>query len=86
MFGGFIEAGPLRMTEVSKTLKKNYNTEKAKPRCLGGGGQVLILIPTESKKLLMQWRGPYIYCGDTDRVLGEVPDLGLSSERRGSRC
>ena len=32
---------------------------KAKPRCREVGEQVQILFPTESNKLLMQWRGPY---------------------------
>ena len=32
---------------------------KAKPRRLEEGDRVLILLPTDSNKLLMQWRGPY---------------------------
>ena len=37
---------------------KHYE-KKAKPRCLEVGDQVLILLPTDSNKLLMQWKGPY---------------------------
>ena len=32
---------------------------KAKPRRLEVGDRVLMLLPTDSNKLLMQWRGPY---------------------------
>ena len=35
-----------------------YN-KKAKPRHLEVGDQVLILLPADSNKLLMQWSGPY---------------------------
>ena len=41
-----------------KRYKKHYD-KKAKPRCLEVGEQVLILLLTDSNKLLMQWRGPY---------------------------
>ena len=33
--------------------------KKVKIRCLEVGDQVLVLLLTESNKLLMQWRGPY---------------------------
>ena len=46
------------LPEFQKCYKKCYD-RKAKPRCLEVGEQVLILLPTDSKKLLMQWRGPY---------------------------
>ena len=42
---------------IQKRYKKHYD-KKAKPRCLEVGEQVLILLPTDSNKLLMQWRGP----------------------------
>ena len=44
--------------KLEKRYKKHYD-KKAKPRRLEVGDQVLILLPTESNKLLMQWRGPY---------------------------
>ena len=47
------------LQKSQKGYKKHYN-KKAKPRCLEVGDQVLILLLTESNKLLMQWRGPYI--------------------------
>ena len=46
------------LKKSQKLYKKHYN-KKAKPRYLEVGDQVLILLPTDSKKLLMQWRGPY---------------------------
>ena len=42
-----------------KRYKKHYD-KKTKPRRLKVGNQILILLPTDSNKLLMQWRGPYI--------------------------
>ena len=47
------------LQKSQKSCKKHYD-KKAKPRCLEVGEQVLILLPTDSYKLLMQWRGPYI--------------------------
>ena len=47
------------LQKSQKRYKKHYS-KKAKPRHLEVGAQVLILLPTENNKLLMQWRGPYI--------------------------
>ena len=51
----------LAQEELQKSQKryKKYYVRKAKPRHLEVGEQVLILLPTDSNKLLMQWRGPY---------------------------
>ena len=51
----------LAQEELEKTQKR-YNRHfdwKAKPRQLEVGDRVLIQLPTDSNKLLMQWRGPY---------------------------
>ena len=47
------------LIKSQKRYKKHYD-KKAKPRHLEVGNQALLLLPTESNKLLMQWRGPYI--------------------------
>ena len=47
------------LEKSQKRYKKHYD-KKAKRRCLEVGDQVLILLPTDSNKLLLQWRGPYI--------------------------
>ena len=51
----------LAQEELQKSQKryKEYYDRKAKPRHLEVGEQVLILLSTDSNKLLMQWRGPY---------------------------
>ena len=51
----------LAQEELEKSLKqyKWHYDRKAKPRRLEVGDRVLILLPTDSNKLLMQWRGPY---------------------------
>ena len=46
------------LQKSQKGYKKHYD-KKAKPRCLEVGDQVLILLSTDSNKLLIQWRGPY---------------------------
>ena len=51
----------LAQEELQKSQKrytKHYD-KKAKPRHLEVGDQVLIVLQTDSNKLLMQWRGPY---------------------------
>ena len=38
--------------------EKNYD-KKSKPRKFQVDGDVLVLLPTDGKMLLMQWKGPY---------------------------
>jgi len=47
--------------ELGKAHKKQkfYYDKKAKVRKLEVGDNVLVLLPTDSNKLLMQWKGPY---------------------------
>ena len=51
----------LAQEELQKSQKcyKKYYDRTAKSRHLEVGEQVLILLLTDSNKLLMQWRGPY---------------------------
>ena len=58
----FEDSLKLAQKEIQKSQKcyKKHYDKKAKPRRLEVGDQVLILLPTESNKLLMQSRGPYI--------------------------
>ena len=44
----------------SKTRYKKYYDRKARARKFKTGGKVLILLPTDRNKLLMQWEGPYL--------------------------
>ena len=46
------------LEKSQKRYKRHYNW-KAKPRRLDVGDRVLILLQTDSNKLLIQWRGPY---------------------------
>ena len=48
----------MELQKSQKRYKKHYD-KKAKPICLEVGDQLLILLPTDYNKLLMQWRGPY---------------------------
>ena len=43
----------------SRSKYKHYYDKKAKSRKFKQGDQVLVLLPTNQNKLLMQWRGPY---------------------------
>ena len=46
------------LQKSQKRYKKHYD-KKAKPRCLEVGDKAPIFPPTDSNKLLMQWRVPY---------------------------
>ena len=46
------------LQKFQKRYKKHYD-KNAKPRRREVGDQVLVLLPSDSYKLLMQWRGPY---------------------------
>ena len=39
--------------------QKAYYNRQAKPRSFKVGDKVLFLLPTDSNKLLLQWRGPF---------------------------
>ena len=55
------ETCKLAQTELAKSrdrYRSQYN-KKAKPRQYEVGDEVLLLLPTASNKLLMQWRGPF---------------------------
>ena len=47
--------------ELLKSEKKNKTLydRRAKRREFQGGDKILLLLPTETNKLLMQWKGPY---------------------------
>ena len=47
------------LEEASKRYKKYYD-RRARRRNMKQGDKVLILLPTDSNKLLMQWKGPYV--------------------------
>ena len=79
--GNSLKLAQEELQKSRKHYKKHYD-KKAKPRRLEVGGQVLILLLTDSNKLLMQWRGQYIL-PRADKV---TRLRGLSSERMDPRC
>ena len=52
----------LARAELEKTQNKGkYHYDcKAKPRKFRTGDKVLLLLPTDNNKLLLQWKGPYV--------------------------
>ena len=52
--------------DISSTNYKKYYDVKAKRRKFNVNDQVILLIPTDKNKLMMQWRGPYpvVECRD----------------------
>ena len=55
------ETMKLAQKELTKNqirYKKNYD-KKAKDRLFNEGDRVLVMLPTNNNKLLMQWKGPY---------------------------
>ena len=43
----------------AKVTQKEYDNRKARDKCLSDGEKVLLLLPTDNNKLLLQWKGPY---------------------------
>ncbi|XP_068225262.1 uncharacterized protein, partial [Palaemon carinicauda] len=52
---------------------KHYYDRRCRPRSLQVGDQVLILLPTDSNKLLMQWKGPF----NVENIVGKN-DYGIN--------
>ena len=46
--------------QISSSKYKQYFDRKTKPRKLNKGDEVLVMLPTNSNKFLMQWKGPYV--------------------------
>ena len=46
------------LSKASDRYKKYYDL-RSRPRSLEVGDQVLVLLPTDNNKLLLQWKGPY---------------------------
>ena len=53
-----VEIAQQQLQKARKNQRKHYN-KKARIRNMKEGEKVLVLLPTKSNKLLMQWRGPY---------------------------
>lgn len=56
------------LTKSSRRYKRNFDI-KARKQCFAPGDEVLLLLPTDKNKLLMQWKGPFRVVagiGDTD--------------------
>ena len=47
--------------EKAQNKGKHHYDCKAKPRKFRTGDKVLLLLPTDNNKLLMQWKGPYVH-------------------------
>ncbi|RUS91501.1 hypothetical protein EGW08_000722 [Elysia chlorotica] len=52
--------------EKAQSKGKRHYDSKAKPRKFQQGDRVLLLLPTDHNKLLMQWKGPY----EVEQVVG----------------
>lgn len=65
------------LEESSARYKKNYD-KKTRSRSLKAGEKVLILLPTDSNKLLMQWTGPFLVRNKLNRNDYEIDVNGKS--------
>ena len=45
--------------KLSQEQRKCYYDKRTKVRCFQPGDNVLVLLPTDTNKLLLQWKGPY---------------------------
>ncbi|RUS74830.1 hypothetical protein EGW08_017387 [Elysia chlorotica] len=48
-----------KQLESSQARQKKHFDKKTKSRCFRPGDKVLVLLPTDTNKLLVQWKGPY---------------------------
>ena len=55
------------LSKAAEKYRKQYN-KKAKMRKFDVGDEVLLLLPTDHNKLLMQWRGPYKVTGKVGKM------------------
>ncbi|XP_064468579.1 uncharacterized protein LOC135380569 [Ornithodoros turicata] len=62
------------LQNASNRYKRYYN-KRSRARKLNPGDQVLILLPTDQNKLLMQWKGPFPVVSHRNEVDYEI-DLG----------
>ena len=71
----------LAREELSKSAKryKRYYDKKAKSRVLQPEDEALLLLPTDSNKLLLQWKGPYKI---TERVGKYTYKLNIKGRNR----
>ena len=46
--------------EKVQSKAKHYYDRRTKPSILSEGDKVLVLLPTDNNKLLMQWKGPFV--------------------------
>ena len=51
-----------------------YYNKKARSRTFKEGDEVLLLLPTDHNKLLMQWKGPFKVAGCKETQQHELPD------------
>ena len=56
----------------SQVRYQRYYNRKAKSRSFKVGSKVLLLLPTDKNKLLLQWKGPFV----VESVVG-VNDYGI---------
>ena len=69
-----------RFTSVEKASHKHrlYYNRKAKHRSMKVGERVLVLLPTDRNKLLMQWKGPYRIVDKPNKVDYKIDMNGMT--------
>ena len=67
--------------DVAQTRQKLIFDRKAKVRQLKEGDEVLVMLPTDANKLLMQWKGPFSVTGRIGRNDYKVRNCVLMGRR-----
>jgi len=65
--------------QKSQIRQKKYHDRKTKVRTFEKGDEALVLLPTDSNKLLLQWNGPFEI---VDRVRGDDYRIQLVEEQK----
>ncbi len=64
--------------QAAQEVQKKWYDKKARPQELSNGEQVLVLLPTDTKKLFARWQGPY-------RVIKKIGKVNYQIEMTGKR-
>jgi hypothetical protein len=72
------EMAKQELLKAQQTQKRHFDV-KARPKAFSCGDRVLLLLPTDHNKLLMQWKGPYTVI---ERVNGNNYRIQLPDRKR----
>ncbi|KAG7459263.1 hypothetical protein JOB18_008719 [Solea senegalensis] len=68
--------------EQAQQRQKSYYDQRARSRSFAEGDKVLVMLPSDSSKLLAKWQGPFEVTRKLGSTTYEVAKLGQRHSRR----